>query len=94
MDELEDKTRIAEEIGKRVAWDLLDASKDMDNLSSYTRSVIIKQSCDWLRKAPSKDLIVKYGIRLNRGYLSVVWWLLEELEKGNIIIKDDVQSES
>jgi len=91
MDELEDKTRIAEEIGKRVAWDLLDASKDMDNLSAYTRSVIRKNnSCDLLRKAPSKDLIIKYGIRLDRGYLSFVWWLLEELEKGNVTIKSDV----
>ena len=87
----EDKIRIAEEIGKRVARQLLDASNNMENLSSYTRSVIRKSNdCDILRKGPSKDLRIKYGIPLGWGYISVVWWLLEQWEKGNITIKDDV----
>ena len=89
----EERKEIAEMIGKKVAWQLLDASKNMENLSSYTRSVIRKMNdCDLLRKVPSKDLRIKYGIPIDWGYIQVVWWLLEELEKGNVTIKEDVQS--
>ena len=89
----EDKKEIAEEAGKRLVWDLLGASHELDNMSSYARSIIRKQdNCELYKIMPSKDLRLRYGINLDRGYINFVWWLLEEMEKGNVTIKEDVQS--
>lgn len=89
----EDKKEILEEAGKQMVWQLLDSYKDLKNMSAYARHVIRKQDdCSLLRREASKDLRVKYSIPYENGYISVVWWLLEQWEKGNIIIKEDVQS--
>lgn len=88
----EEKKEIAEEAGKRLIWDMLDASHELSNMGGYVRSIIRKQeNCELLRITPTKDLIFKYGISLNRGYTTTVWWLLEQWEKGNITIKEDAQ---
>jgi hypothetical protein len=87
----EDKKVIIEEAGKHLVWELLDSHKELENMSSYIRLFIRKGDCSLLRKAPSKELIIKYSIPYNNGYTSVAWWLFEQWEKGNITIKDDVQ---
>lgn len=86
------KREIAQEAGKRLIWDMLDASHELHNMAGYTRSIIRKIDIDSLRKMPSKDLMIRYGLNMNRGYTNYVWWLLEQLEKGNVTIKEDVQS--
>lgn len=89
----EEKKEIAEEAGKRLIWDLLDAKRELSNMSSYARHVIREQhNCSLLRIGPSKDLRVKYNIS-DGGYKNFIWWILEEIEKGNIKIKQDVQPE-
>lgn len=86
----EEKKEIAEEAGKRLIWDLLGSSEQLHNLSSYARLVTRKaEDCRLYRIMPSKDLIVRYGISYDVGYISFVWWLLEQFEKGNITIKKD-----
>lgn len=89
----EDKRHIMEEAGKRLVWDMLNASEELNNMGHYARSIIRKQH-DYVsfRNLPSKDLSVRYGINLQKGYTNYVWWLLEQLEKGNVTIKEDVQS--
>lgn len=87
----EEKKEIMEEAGKRLVWQLLDDSHELGNMGFYARSIIRKsKECDLLRKTPTKDLIIQYGIKIDRGYVPFVWWLLQEFEKGNVIIKDDV----
>lgn len=94
-DEKEEKKDIAEEVGKRLAWELLDASHDIHNMSAYARTIIRKQNdCSLLRINPSKELIVRYNINSQRGYINYVWWLLEQVEKGNVTIKEDAQPKS
>lgn len=91
----EDKKEIIEEAGKRLIWDMLDKSREYANMGSYARQIIRKQeNCNLLRIAPSKDLRIKYGLSFSGGYTDFVWWVLEEIEKGNITIKPDVQPES
>lgn len=86
----ERQKEVAEQIGKHLAWELLDAYKEVKNLRAYTRAVIRKQDdCSLLRREPSKDLRVKYAIPYDGGFTSVIWWLLEQWEKGNITIKED-----
>jgi uncharacterized protein YcfL len=91
FDEEEQKKEMAEAAGKELIRGLLDDSKELSNMSAYARSILRKQkdySCT--RNEPSKDLRVRYGLfgydRLGASY---VWWLLEQLEKGNVTIKED-----
>ena len=92
----EEKKEIAEEAGKRLIWDLLDAKNELSNMSSYARHIIRKQdSCKLYKIGPSKELLVKYGLSMDGGYKNFVWWLLEQVEKGNIKIEgSNAQSES
>lgn len=92
----EEKRDIAEEAGKRLIWDLLDSSKELSNMSSYARHIIRKQeSCNLYKIGPSKELFIKYGLSMDGGYKNFVWWLLEQVEKGNIKIEvSNAQSES
>lgn len=89
-----DEKEIAGEAAKHLVWDLMGASKELSNMSSYARFVIRKQNdISLLRKQPSKELRVRYNISLDGGYKNFVWWLLEEIENGNIKLREDVQSE-
>jgi hypothetical protein len=91
FDEEEQKKQMAEHAGKELIRSLLDDSKELSNMSAYARSIIRKQkdhTCN--RREPSKDLRVQYGIfGYDRMGAMYVWWLLEQLEKGNVIIKDE-----
>ena len=87
----EEKKEVMEDAGKWLVWELLGDSREISDMSSDARSIIRKsEDCNLLRITPTKDLVVKYGININRGYTPFVWWLLEQFEKGNVTIKDDV----
>jgi hypothetical protein len=89
----EEKKEMAEHAGKELIRGLLDDSKELSNMSAYARLILRKQKDYCHRHEPSKNLRVQYGIYgYDRMGALYVWWLLEQLEKGNVIIKEDVQS--
>lgn len=67
----------------------INSEHELSALNRYCREIIRdKESCHLLNVWPSKRVIIRYGI--SPWSCRLAWYLLEQYEKGNIEIKDQI----
>lgn len=86
-----DIAQIKFEFPKSVIERYTNAEHEWSSMLNFIRENA--RSCDIRHRQAPKELRIRYGLSYEWRDVGLAWYLLDQYFKGNITIKEDVQSE-